>query len=276
MGTSFNTQDDPAPFLGRYIVTLALALPLALAYLCFLLPAVDGFAMLVTMLAPALIALGYLQASPKYAPTAFPILSCFIVATFLTARYHFDFASVVNTWLSQIGGALAALVAAKLFRSVSMTWVAERMIRAQWREIEELATAPGRVDAARWTIHGLDRLGQIAARLAQTSTDNCLHAADGLDDLRIGQELLRIRTARDEGPAQDAVGRLLDEIGRLYRGRRRTGQVTAPPPALLEAIEETIGALRALPDQRMRDDALLAAVGLRCDLVPAHPLAEAA
>ena len=53
-----SAQDDPAPMIGRYLVSTLVTFPLAALYLFVILPRVDGAGMLILTLAPALVSRG--------------------------------------------------------------------------------------------------------------------------------------------------------------------------------------------------------------------------
>lgn len=272
---SFAAQDDPAPVITRYLGATLITFPLAALYLFVILPRVDGYQELIVMLAPALLGIGYLQADPARSPTALPMFSCLIVALGFLARFQADFASFVNTGLAQVGGILATLIVTKLFRSTSVRWTAQRLIRRNWADLARLADIHGHADAARWTGLAVDRLGQVAARMAQADPSDALHAADGLADLRIGRNVIRIRRALAATPHDERrmLGAALAELSRLYAERFRTGRAQPAASGLLDAINRAIDALQGLRDGGQYQDALIALVSLRCTLFPsAEPL----
>jgi uncharacterized membrane protein YccC len=275
---SFAAQDDPAPVIGRYLNATLVTYPLAALYLFVILPRVDGYGMLILTLAPALIWLGYIQADPARSVHALPMFSCFIVAMGFLDRFRVDFAGFVNTGLAQVGGIVITLAVTKLFRSVNMRWTARRIIRNNWFDLERLADPSQPMAAVVWTARAVDRLGQIAARMALAGPHEALHSADGLRDLRIGRNLIQIRNGSEsagERPRQ-AVNAVLEEVSALFRSRLRIGTPVAAPPRLLTAID---GALRAATDREagIGANALIALVGMRCNLFPtAQPFAAVA
>jgi len=270
---SFAAQDDPAPVLARYLGATLVTFPLAALYLFAILPRVDGWEQLVIFLAPALLALGYIQADPQRNPLALPMFSCLIVALGFLDRFIADFAVFINVGLAQVGGILATIAVTRLFRSVSARWTARRIIHDNWAGIARLADRRGAFLPDQWTALATDRLGQVAARMAVAPAADALHAADGLRDLRIGRNVIAIRTAlagTRAGP-QAALRRALHQVGTLYHNRQLTGQVRSPPPGLRIAIDRAIHAVLAGLPAGEPSPALLALVGLRCNLLPTAP-----
>jgi len=266
---SFAAQDDPAPVLGRYLGATLITFPLAAFYLFAVLPRVDGYAMLIVTLAPALLAIGYVQATPSLSARALPMFSCLIVALGFLSRFQADFATFINVGLAQMGGIIATIAVAKLFRSVNVRWTARRMLRENWSEISQMAALSRPFRPMHWTGKAVDRLGQVAARMAVAEGDDALHAADGLADLRIGRNVIAIRRAITGVPevTRPVLREVLDGISALFHARSRKGEPLPAPASLLAHIDAAIGATMWEPNH----PALLALVGMRCNLYPKAP-----
>jgi uncharacterized membrane protein YccC len=266
---SFAAQDDPAPMIGRYLTATLATFPLAALYLFVILPRVDGLPMLIVTLAPALIGMGYIQADPARSARALPTFSCFIVAMGFVDRFQADFALFLNTGLAQVGGIVIPLAVTKLFRSVNVRWTARRIIRNNWLDLERLADPRTPLSAEVWTARALDRLGQIAARMAVANPGDALHAADGLGDLRIGRNLIQIRLGAKQAHegARPRLRSVLVEVAALYRARLRADEPIAAQSGLLAAIDDAIAVLTD-DRSRIKPQALLALVGMRCNFFP--------
>ncbi len=274
---SFAAQDDPAPVIGRYLTATLATFPLAALYLFVILPRVDGAAMLIVTLAPALIGMGYIQADPARSVHALPMFSCFIVAMGFLDRFTIDFSAFANTGLAQVGGIVTTLAVTRLFRSANARWTAHRIIRANWRELEALADPRAVPAADAWTARAVDRLGQVAARMAVAAPGDALHAADGLADLRVGRNIVQIRGGVEHAGtnAMAAIDRLLDQLSAMFRARLKAGEAIKPDATLLAAIDDAIDQ-GIDPHSGIYPSALLAMVGMRCNLFPrATPFQEA-
>ncbi|HEY8193637.1 MAG TPA: FUSC family protein [Hyphomicrobium sp.] len=269
---SFAAQEDPAPIIRRYLFATLATFPIAAIYMFVVLPCIDGYGMLSVALAPALIGIGYIQADPARSGAALPMFSCLIVGLGFVATFQPDFAEFVNTGIAQVMGIVITIAVTRLFRSVGVIWSARRMIRAQWRELEALATARGEPDFGSWTALALDRTGQIAARLAFASEGDELHAADGLGDLRVGRNILHLRRAAEvaRGTAAEAINKLLSEVANLFRIRHRDGIAIPAGASVLTALDGAMTAIQTMDNDALRHQALLATVGMRCNLFPAQ------
>jgi uncharacterized membrane protein YccC len=275
---SFAAQDDPAPAIWRYLASTLATFPLAALYLFVILPRTDGAGMLILMLAPALIWLGYKQADPARAARALPMLSCFIVSMGFLDRFTVDFAGFLNTGLALMAGIVMTLAVTKLFRSVNVRWTAYRMIHNNWADLEQLADPQQPLDVQRWTAHATDRLGQVAARMALAGPEESLHAADGLSDLRIGRNIIQARDGMDGAnePVRLSIQTALAEISKLYYARMKAGKPLPPQLSLLRALDDAILAA-AQNTSSPRNATILALVGMRCNIFPnAQPLKETA
>lgn len=267
---SFAAQEDPAPMIGNYLFATLATFPIAAIYMFVVLPEVDGYLMLCAALAPALIGIGYIQADPARSSSALPMFSCLIVGLGFVETFQPDFGAFVNTGIAQVMGIVITIAVTRLFRSVGVVWTARRMIRLQWQELEALAISGGNPDFGAWTALALDRTGQIAARMALAGEGDALHAADGLNDLRIGRNILHLRQAGfiARGDARRAIEQLLTEVAGLYRQRHRDGQLVPADSSLLIALDRALIELQAMEDGAIRHQAILAAVGMRCNLFP--------
>lgn len=275
---SFATQDDPAPIIGRYLIATLKTYPVAALYLFAILPRVDGYEMLIITLAPVLLWMGYIQADPKRSAQALPMFSCFIVAMGFLARFQADFALFINTGLAQLGGIVVTLAVTRMFRSANVLWTARRILRTNWSELAQLADIRRPFLPQRWTASAVDRLGQVAARMAVARPGDALHAADGLADLRIGRNIIPVRRSLSHVPHEERqrLGMVLSGLAAFYSERWRQAHANPPPIALLKPIDDALAALLGLPMDEPRRRALRALVGMRCNLFPsAEPFVKA-
>jgi uncharacterized membrane protein YccC len=265
---SFASQDDPAPTIVRYLKATLVTFPIAALYLFVILPRVDGAGMLVVTLAPVLLWIGSIQADPARSARALPMFSCLIVALGFLDRFQIDFALFVNTGLAQVGGIVITIAVTKMFRSANIRWTVRRIVCDNWVDIEALANIRRPFQPERWTAQAVDRLGQIAARMALAAPNDDLHAADGLADLRIGRNVIAIREKLAAVPheVRKALGLVLSEVSALFADRRRALQTTNPSPTLLRSIDAAIDSILTIAPSSRPTAALLALVGMRCNL----------
>jgi uncharacterized membrane protein YccC len=266
----FAAQDDPAPAIVSFLIWSLLALPLAALYLFAILPALDGFPMLALALAPALLMIGYLQATPRWAPRAIALLIGFAGALGLQASFSANLPEFVNGNLAQIVGIAVALATTRLMRSVGAGWAARRILRRGWREVAALARRHRRVGADAWIAAMLDRVGLVNARIALAAPEDAVDAYDALADMRVGLNILDLEAvaARPNGAREAVFDQTLDALAATYEQRRVDGE--APPnPALLTSIDAAITELAARPPAEAATRGFAALTGLRRNLFPA-------
>jgi uncharacterized membrane protein YccC len=268
----FAAQDDPAPSIMKFLVSTFVSFPFAALYIFALLPAIDGFPMLVAVLAPTFLILGALQGNPPTFPIAIALILGVTGALSLQEIFSSDFPSFTNNFIAQVIGIAAALVSTQLFRSVGADWSARRLLHFSWRDLSANAAAPPQecIDRGVWMSLMLDRLGLVIPRLALVERpDELLSAADLLNDLRIGLNVADLQQARNVvGPvAERSLARLLDNISAYFR-KMDIGRNTALLPSILAEIDTAIGNVAAAPPSPERRTGLWSLVGLRRNLFP--------
>jgi len=268
----FAAQDDPAPAIVSFLVWSLAALPLAALYLFAILPAIDGFPMLVLALAPALLTIGYLQATPAWAPKAIALLIGFAGALGLQATFSANLPDFLNGNLAQIVGIAVALAATRLLRSVGAGWAARRILRRGWREVAQLARRHRLVNADEWIAAMLDRVGLVNARIALAGPEETVDAYDALADMRVGLNIIDLEAvaAQADHSRTPAFDDLLDRIAVTFEQRIASAHADAAPDGeLLRSIDGAITQLAATPRETGSPRAFAALTGLRRNLFPA-------
>jgi uncharacterized membrane protein YccC len=272
----FAAQDDPAPSIGSFLIWVTLAIPAGALYLFLILPGIDGFPMLALALAPALLLIGYFQASARWSGAATAMLIGFAGGLALQAAFSADLPEFLNANLAQALGIAMALVAARLMRSVGAGWAARRILRRGWRDIVAMARRRRAFDADSWNSTMLDRVGLVSTRVALAEPEDGLDAHDALADMRIGLNLLDLDalSQRADPANARAVEQTMLGVAQLYE--RRIAEMSAPAdPALLASIDHAIAGLAATGDRDPRRAGFAALVGLRRNLFPQAPSYEA-
>jgi uncharacterized membrane protein YccC len=264
----FAAQDDPAPAIAGFLVWSLAALPLAALYLFAILPAIDGFPMLALALAPALILIGYLQATPSWTPRGIALLIGFAGALGLQATFSADLPQFLNGNLAQIVGVGAALAATRLFRSVGAGWAARRILKRGWRDLAALARSRSPVSADVWIATMLDRVGLVTARIALAGPEDDIDAYDALADMRVGLNVIDLHGVAANGGADAArVDAALNGVAAIFE-RRLSSIDEARDQTLLGAIDQAIANLASTPSPGDHQRGYAALVGLRRNLFP--------
>ena len=277
----FAAQDDPAPSIRKFMISTFISYPFAALYIFAVFPAIDGFPMLVAVLAPVFLILGALQGNPKTFPVAIAFILGIANTLALQAVFSSDFPQFTGNFIAQLAGIWAALEATQLFRSIGAEFSARRITRFAWRDLAANAAARPEdcIDRSVWTSKMLDRLGLLIPRLSLIERrDELLASADLLNDLRIGLNVADLQQARRtaEPEAERSIARVLAALAATFR-KMGIGRPRPVQEHLLIEIDEAIGDVAAETASRERDMCLWALAGLRRNLFPrAEPYMPAA
>ncbi len=257
----FAAQDDPAPAIASFLHWANAAAVIAAVYLFAILPAIDGFPLLVAALAPTYLLLGFGLATPGWLPIAMPLIINSLAPLALGEVYSASFAGFLNSVIAQAVGIGLALGTTKALRSMGSEQALRRMVRANRRELALLAAGQRAPDRAMLEGRVLDRLGFPGSRLEAET------AARALAGLRAGLNVIRLRQKAGElpGPASRAVRAVLARIAREFRT-----DPDALPSDMLRARMDL--AFRRTADAA--EDVPLALAGLRRALFPHSPPPE--
>jgi len=267
----FAAMDDPVPAIKSFGVFSLLSLPLSALYMFAVLPSIDGFPLLVMVMAPPLIFLGLYIPNPATMGAALAVLMGFCNALALQETFSADFASFLNANLGQFVGLLAAITVTAGLRSMSADASARRLLGRTWRGLARLARARAAPEPAAFAALLVDRLGMLTPKLAMVGESQDLVGVDALRDLRVGMNLVAVQAARpDLGlEGQAAVDEALDGVGDHFAALA-SGRGGAPGEVLLRRLDRAMS--------RLIDTAAASAVqgvsglvGLRRNLFPDAP-----
>lgn len=276
----FATLDDPAPVISAFMKASIVALPIAALYLFAVLPAIDGFPMLVAVLAPVFLILGWLQGHPPTFLLGLALILGIAGSLSLQAEFSADFPSFLNNFLAQTVGIFAALASTQIFRTIGAAFSARRILRFGWRHLAANAAASPEAgqDRTQWTSQMLDRLGLLIPRLALLERQDELAHVDLLNDIRIGLNVADLQEARLAlGPSVDpSLAAVLRAINAYFR-RRSVVPSTEVAQTLLTKIDQALDMVSAAWQSPERRSCLWSLVGLRRNMFPhAHPYVPAA
>lgn len=265
----FSAMDNPVLPLRLFFWGTLIATIIGFIYAFVILPRVTGFPELALVLAPALLVLGSLMHSPRFAGVALPALlgmgSPFIIAV----KYNDNFVSFANGALAQLTGTLFAIVMARLLQTAGLESAIRRTLRAGWRDIAERSNVMGPPDVRGWINRMLDRIAVLSPRLALSGKQPGEPLYDVLRDLRTGVAIGELRQLRLDLPAArtGTLTSVLAEVGAYYR--RLEPEERAPAdPELLGDIDKALNLFVADEDRSVRRQAALALVSLRRNLFP--------
>jgi uncharacterized membrane protein YccC len=234
----------------------------AAALLFAVLPAIDGFPLLLLALALAYLPAGAFQAVPAYGAAATAIAASLPTIMGLQETYKADFAIFADGGASVLLGITLSLTVSRLVRSVGLAWRVRRLVQADRRDLQRLVEGePG--DLRGIVTVMLDRFEALAARLGATEARS-IGVAE-LADLRASLNVFRLRELAGSLPAslRQLITAALCALGAELRDR-------GGPADTLARIDAALAAALAGPDHPARNAALSLA-GLRLALFPDAP-----
>ncbi|MBG3851376.1 FUSC family protein [Xanthomonas sp. WHRI 8391] len=261
----FAAQDDPAPSMLSFLTWAVVASVVAGIYLFGIFPAIHDFPMLVLVLAAVFLPIGALLHRPKSMLIALPLVVNLTALLSLQNTYNANIQSFVNAAVAMVLGIGFAVVLTRLFRSVGAEWSARRLVRQGWRTLAEAAEGHGAQDRQQFASRMLDLLGLLAPRLALTPEGSDLASVDMLNEVRVGLNILQLRSARHglPQPSIDAVDAILAEVAAHYRQQVAHKQPLPGPDALRDRLDASLARVGKVPVGTHRDEALLGLIGLR-------------
>ncbi len=264
----FAAQDDPAPMILQFLRLILIALTICAAYLFVVLPMVDTYAMMMLVFAPTFLVLGVMIAVPATNFTGMAIAANVAGLLSLADVYNADFTTFANNSLATVVGMGTAATFTRIVRSVGAVWSARRLLRANRRDLARVAASQGAFDQPTLTALIIDRLCELAPRLAASDAHADKAVADALIDLRIGLNVLNLQrdSAALPAGARVTIARTLEGVAGHFRHRasRRADDT------LRADIDRAIVAVTSVSGARTRN-LLLELVGIRHNLFPNAP-----
>jgi uncharacterized membrane protein YccC len=263
----FAAQDDPAPAIMLMLRNALIATAIDAVYIFAILPRVESFTELALVLLPAGLIIGVLVSRPATFGTGMVMGAIGGTTLGLENYYTGNFQNYLNSTLALVFGLATAVVVTKIIRSVGAAWSAKRLLRAGWEDIATAASLHAKHDRAHLTGLMLDRLSLLAPRLAAVSPGADIAAADVLQDLRVGLNVIALQ--KELGglpmPAQRAAASLLTAIAQHYHGN----PLLAAPDSMLADLDTAI--LSTALHGNLHREALMLLVGLRSVLFANRP-----
>jgi uncharacterized membrane protein YccC len=268
----FATQDDPTVGIHAFLQYTLLSMPLSALYLLGFLPAIDSFEMFALVTAPLFVPLAALFLDPSTAGRALPVLLGVTSAFALQDVGSADLPAFLSSSLAQVIAAGIAVVFMRLFRFTGVERSVQRLRRAAWRDLSEMADSAAAPDRVAFAVRMLDRLGLLAPRLQAMGAASAPDPGQGerqleaetLDELRLGLAIADLQTtvAALDPPEAQRVRRVLRRIRNRYRALAR-GDAFVDPSPVAAALEAALSGLRLALPAPARDRAALALASVR-------------
>lgn len=265
----YASMDDPVQGIVDFARYNALAAVVACIYQFAVLPAIEGFPMLVAVFAPYFILLGIVMTVPSLYGFAMAMMAGTSVLMNLETVFTVDFEMSVNSMMASIFGLMTAALVTRFVRSIGSDHALRRLSVAGWRDLGGLIHAKSRESRTSFITRMTDRLVLRLPRLAMVpeavrqKIGSFRAAAVGMDMITL-RDLLRHRDWDEYPLARRSLVAVAD-----FFTHRVPGDSQAPSKiaALQAHLDEALVAVLAKEDPKWSELAG-ALAGLRFDLDP--------
>jgi uncharacterized membrane protein YccC len=219
----FQASPRPVTSSRRELVGYILAFPIAFAAAAFVLPAMQGFTLLVAGLAPFLLLAGYLTARPATAVFAWPLTALFFMSLRITDQPTYDIGAVMNTALAAMLGIAVPLVGYAVVLPNESRVRAALLERALTRQIRAALGRRRSHRRHRFEAAVRDLTLQLADLPGADADERRRRVLHGVHVLEAGQAALSLATLRGRGALRAwtaEIGAVLEASVRALESRR--------------------------------------------------------
>ena len=240
----FAALDDPAPRIRGFFDWLLVGTAIAFVYIFAILPGIHTFLGLALVLAPPLLLVGAFTGRPQLTGLVLLFMVQSISELGLKEAYSADFDAFINPTVASLFGCVFAIAWASTSTPFGVRYLAARLARANWADLERVATSTNPRDTERLAARMIDRYGQILPRLSMLDNSAALRN-DTLREVRLSLRLGSLIADAPGLPPEEAqlVTRVRQELGAWFRACRKSGERIDVPSTLLPCIDTAISAL---------------------------------
>jgi uncharacterized membrane protein YccC len=251
--------DNPAPAAENFMRMTLISAVLAAIYMFGILPGLDDFASLTVALLPFYLPFGILLALPRIGLQVTPLgLNVVALLGLSNTPSQPDLATFLNSTIALVAGIGAGILSFRLLRPLGVEWTVRRIRSGVLNDLERLAL-PGAVNRDRFASRMFDRINALFTRLDVSDEEQRAMMRSTLAALRIGFNILLLRSARNGLPQNtaQAVDKALSALAIHFRelgsNRRGAGSV--------RELDQAVATLLEHPSERA-DDVLTALVAI--------------
>ena len=246
----FASSPTPVRAAGRELLGYCLGFVAAFVSAAFVLPAMQGFPLLVAGLAPFLLLGGYLTARPSTAPVGWPYGALLFISLRITDDMHYDVGLVMNVTIANMVGIAAAAASFAVVLPPESRLRAALLERALTRQLRVALTARRVHLRHRFEAVVRDLTLQLADLPGADAAERRRRVLHGVRVLEAGHAVLALRAHRE----RPALRAWVPELDAVLEGA--TGALASRRP---DDARGALDALDALDALRARVDADAAA-----------------
>jgi uncharacterized membrane protein YccC len=251
------------------LIYMTIAMVLGTFYVFAILPYVHSFVTLALVLAPFLLVVGVFYGMPggiKYLNLVVP----FCGSLMLTKQYAPNFESFTNANIAQFVGISGALAATRVAQQFSAQKRIRSVMRATYLDIASIAQGQKEIGRDDWMSLMVDRIGLLAPYVDLIKSDDRYRSVNAMLELRTGLNVIHLKSvsASLSGEQGRDTQYLLQAVGEHFRGQAKAGEGVTPGRELVTLLDEKLSSFGNMDAGALRDEAINALTGLRCNLVP--------
>lgn len=236
-------RDDPTAATMIFLKMSVVGGAIAAVYLFSVLPTLNTFPALVVALAPFYLVSGLFLAVPSAIAYALPLILNGGALIGVSNEMNYDFATFINSFIGYLAGIGIGAVALRLLRPLSAEWAVQRLTRGMMRDLAQIAAGSATFDQ-RTTFESrmFDRINALFVRLDPMIGEQRAAMQGGLGGLRIGLNILALKTYRASLPAaaDAAVASALEALADHFERLARHNAGGMPLPVLRAARERIL------------------------------------
>ena len=263
------SQPDPVPMQRGALIYTTIAMAIGTLYVFIILPYVHSFVTLALVLAPFLLVTGVFYGMPggiKYLNLVVP----FCGSLMLTKQYAPNFESFTNANIAQFVGIAGALAATRIAQQFSAQKRIRSVMRATYLDIALIAQGQKEIERDDWMSLMVDRIGLLAPYVDLIKSEDRYRSVNAMLELRTGLNVIHLKSVSAALSGEQGRGAqyLLQAVGEHFRSQARTGEGVTLDRELVNLIDQELSSFGRMDTGVLRDEAINALTGLRCNLVP--------
>ncbi|MDR2981079.1 MAG: FUSC family protein [Puniceicoccales bacterium] len=235
------SHDNPVKSSQGFFKATVFSAVVAAIYLFAVFPAIDGFPMLVAVLAVLYLPTGIMLTSARYGTLATPFLLNIFALLSIHNIMTIRFDGFINSTSALLVGMLSALIMFRLLRPVGVDWAIRRLTRGVMRDLAQIAAAKKPEPRISFESRMFDRINSLRLRLNPSLSNERAHLEGILTALRMGLNMLVLQRNLPSMPEPLArsIRRTMDQMSAHFR-RYGTDPERFADNTVISAINQSI------------------------------------
>lgn len=258
--------DNPVPALASFAKASIYSSIVVFFYHFGIFPLVNNFVEMMIVIFPFFFYFAATLSSPALRMFSLPMLITTAMSLNIQNINVANFNSFIDSSLASIIGVVIPCFTIALIRSMSPDHSSQRLLMAQWKDIQNIIEKPILHPWAYYIRRLLDRIGLMVPRVVRASPVLQEEMVTATIELAGTTNIVRLKRAQQKAPAdiQLQIQQILDALWLWYQ--QRILQQPASNQHVLHMIDAFTNTVLALENSQLRDQLLVSLIGLRRSL----------